>query len=109
MLIQADETVLRNLIEAAVARSVTAALQRAIEKPLLTTAEVAELFSLSKRTVINWRAKKILPHYRIGGRIIYKRDEVMAFIEHRKVRARETACMTRLSGIKERSLKRIAV
>ena len=87
-------------------RAVGEALRRVREKQLLTTADVAELLSVNEEDHHELPYPKTIAMYRIGGRYLYKRDEVMAFIEHRKFRARG---LTGLSGIKERSLKRIAV
>ena len=86
-----DENQLTVLINDAVDHAVTVALRRVSEKPLLTTAEVAETLSVSKRTVVGWRSRRLIPFVKLQGRVLYKREELMAFIEHREVRARETA------------------
>ena len=98
MLLRFDETELRNLIEAAGARAVEEAMRKVTEKPYLTTADAAALLQVTKKTITNYRTQRLLPHYRIGGRYLYNRDELMAFIEHRKVRAKQ---LTGLSGLKE--------
>lgn len=54
----------------------------------LSTKEVAELLGVKEITVRHWRRTKhprrhavTLPWYRIGGKVMYRRVEVMRFIE----------------------------
>ena len=42
----------------------------------LTRNEVAKMFKIDLSTVHNWTKKGILTSFQIGGRILYKRDDV---------------------------------
>ena len=46
----------------------------------LTRNEVAEMFKIDLSSVHNWTKKGILISYQIGGRVFYKREEVMKAI-----------------------------
>lgn len=56
-------------------------------KPLLTVEEVMELTSIKRGTLYKLTSKRKIPHFKIGKKIIFKRDEVMEFIERFKVNA----------------------
>lgn len=47
------------------------------DKDILTREETANLLSISLPTLWNWTKKGILNSYGIGGRIYYRKDEVM--------------------------------
>lgn len=49
-------------------------------EPLLTTAGVAELLSVSARTVRRLRADGGLPWVRIGGQVRYLREQVLGWV-----------------------------
>jgi excisionase family DNA binding protein len=52
----------------------------------LTTGEVAELLSVTTRTLKRWRAAKEGPnYYRIGGRIYYREAAVQEWIDAQAV------------------------
>lgn len=89
MLIQVDEAALRNLIEASVLKAVEVTLKKAQEPEYVTTAQAAKLLCLSPRTLINWRQQRRIPYHKIGGRVVFRVDELREFLERRKVRARE--------------------
>ncbi|MDM1140051.1 helix-turn-helix domain-containing protein [Empedobacter sp. R132-2] len=46
-------------------------------KDILTREETARLLSISLPTLWNWTKKNILTAYGIGGRVYYKKDEVI--------------------------------
>lgn len=46
-------------------------------KDILTREETAKLLSISLPTLWNWTKKNILTAYGIGGRVYYKKDEVI--------------------------------
>jgi excisionase family DNA binding protein len=51
--------------------------------PLLRSQEVAELFDVTERTVINWAAAGKLPCLRtIGGHLRFRRDDVMRLLSN---------------------------
>ena len=56
-----------------------AARERAEE--LLNKPQAAALLGVRPKTVDAWKSKGTLPSYRLGGRIFYKRGEVMAALE----------------------------
>jgi excisionase family DNA binding protein len=43
--------------------------------------DVTQLLHISKRTLQSWRKKGILPYYQIGGKILYKKSEVLEILE----------------------------
>lgn len=43
---------------------------------LLTVQETMELLKCSKQALINWRKNGILPSYRMGNRVYYKKSEI---------------------------------
>jgi excisionase family DNA binding protein len=49
-------------------------------KPILTTTEVATLLQISKQTVFEWTAKKIIPSHKIGTQCRYSRREIMELV-----------------------------
>ena len=42
----------------------------------LTRSEVSELLRIDESTIYNWRKKKTITAYQIGGRVYYKRKEI---------------------------------
>jgi excisionase family DNA binding protein len=55
-----------------------------MEKELLTPQEVADLFSVSKRTVQLWIKSGKLPVLRIGRTVRIKRDDLLAMTQKPK-------------------------
>jgi helix-turn-helix protein len=51
---------------------------------LLDNHDLIQLFPVSRSTIRNWRNKGILPHYKIAGKILYKKSEVMIMLDERK-------------------------
>jgi hypothetical protein len=54
---------------------------------LLTPAETAQRLGVRPATLEVWRCEKIhkLPYIKIGGRVMYKLEDLLAFIESRRV------------------------
>lgn len=52
----------------------------------LTTVEVAELLRIKKNTIERWRTYRQSPFRwtKIGGRVLYDRAEVMAYVDQQK-------------------------
>ncbi|MBO4700788.1 MAG: helix-turn-helix domain-containing protein [Alphaproteobacteria bacterium] len=52
----------------------------------LTTGELADLLHIKRNTIERWRTSKIcpIPWTRIGGRVLYDCDEVMAYLDQQK-------------------------
>lgn len=51
------------------------------EDQLLTAAEVAEILKVTVRTVMNYKAKKLIRYCQIGRALRFKTSDVQAFIE----------------------------
>ena len=54
--------------------------------PYITTVEVAELLRIKKNTIERWRTHRESPFkwVKIGGRVLYERAEVMAYLDQQK-------------------------
>ncbi|MBR4860427.1 MAG: helix-turn-helix domain-containing protein [Alphaproteobacteria bacterium] len=52
----------------------------------INTAEVAEMLKLKRNTIERWRSNREspLPWFKIGGRVLYDRNEVLKYIETTK-------------------------
>jgi excisionase family DNA binding protein len=72
-------------VDEAVARALAQKASEAAETEknaeLLNDRQAAELLGVKPKTVHSWKQKGILPSYRLGGRIFYKRGEVLAALE----------------------------
>jgi excisionase family DNA binding protein len=52
------------------------------EERFLTMKEVGNLMGLDRSTVYNWKRKGLLPHYKIGGRVVrFKLAEVLQWLD----------------------------
>jgi hypothetical protein len=57
------------------------------DDPFLTVNEAAEVLRVSRRTLDNYRYRKVGPPYRRhGGRIVYRLSDLIAWSEQRRVR-----------------------
>lgn len=56
---------------------------------LLTDAQVAQMLGVSTKTLATWRStgRYALPFLRIGARIRYRRQDVLAWLESRRIGA----------------------
>jgi excisionase family DNA binding protein len=56
-------------------------------KSLLDTDQAAELLKVSATTLTTWRCRKThqLAFYKIGGRVRYSEDDLIRFMESRRV------------------------
>ena len=48
------------------------------EEELLTVEETLKFLKCSKQALWNWRKKGILPSYRLGNRVYYKKSDIFA-------------------------------
>jgi len=48
------------------------------QNELLTVEETIEYLKCSKQALWNWRKSGILPSYRLGNRVYYKRKDILA-------------------------------
>ena len=46
-------------------------------KDLMTRKEAANMLSVSLTTLRSWTVQKIIKSYKLGGRIYYKRNEIL--------------------------------
>lgn len=51
------------------------------QKPLLTRIEAAQLLSISLTTLKTWRNQGIIKAYKLGGRIYFKEQEILAALK----------------------------
>ncbi|MNR17040.1 Helix-turn-helix domain protein [compost metagenome] len=60
---------------------------------LLTTEQVATILGLSTRTLATWRSsgRNPLPYIKVGSRVRYQRQDVMAWLESRRTDADTSA------------------
>ena len=57
-----------------------------LQNQYLNTAELATVLRLKRNTIERWRTNRTCPFQwiKIGGRVLYNRDDVMAYIESGK-------------------------
>lgn len=84
-----EEKDLEALVQRAVSPVIESAFKRLTEKEYLTTGEVAQMLSVSKRTIVGWRSRRLIPFVKLQGKVLYKRTELATFMEHRTIRAKE--------------------
>lgn len=58
--------------------------QAAAETGLLTRDEVKELFHVCDSTITKWGAKKYLVPVRVGGKTMFRKDDVQRIIDKRR-------------------------
>lgn len=47
----------------------------------LRSADVCRLLNISNPTLKNLRRDRLIPFYKLGGTYLYKREEIMAYLE----------------------------
>lgn len=55
--------------------------------PYLRAEQVIQLLPVSKRTLGNWTAEKLIPFYRVGRCVMFKRSDIEAALERYRVNA----------------------
>jgi excisionase family DNA binding protein len=88
MILQVDEDTLRTLISQDRKKTIEEAVRKATEPEYITTAEAAKLLCLSRRTLNGWRYARRINYVKIGGRVLFRLDELREFIQRRTIRAR---------------------
>ena len=57
--------------------------------PLLTIAEAADFFHVSRSTIYHWTSERPIPHIKLsparGGRVLFRRSDLAAWLESRTV------------------------
>lgn len=61
-----------------------------IPEKLLNLREAAPLFGVSKSNLYGMVARREIPHYRIGGKILLSKDDIAAYLNGRRVEAQES-------------------
>lgn len=87
MVIKITPQELKEMIYASVKEAISEIkdeLQREEPEVLMTRKEVAELLKISLPTLHEWTKLGRLNSYRISGRVLYKRNEVMESINARR-------------------------
>ncbi len=55
----------------------------AIKDGLISEKTLADGMGVCQRTIINWRQKGLLPWFKVGGRVLYRRADVDRVLEER--------------------------
>lgn len=55
----------------------------------ITEQELSKALKITKRTLIEYRMNGKLPYYKIGGKILYKEQDIIEILERNKVLAFE--------------------
>ena len=71
------KTVLRDCIKSELSKSAPPQTNPEIEEDLITENEARDCLQVSKVTLKVWRDKGLIPFYRFGTRIRYKRSELL--------------------------------
>jgi excisionase family DNA binding protein len=80
--IHRQQTLVANeAVARALAQQVNEAAEKEKNEELLNDQQAAELLGVKRKTVFSWKQKGLLPSHRLGGRIFYKRGEVLAALE----------------------------
>ncbi len=53
----------------------------------MRTAELVTHFAVSERTLLRWRTEEGLPHFLVGGVVLFDQTEVDSWLESFRVRA----------------------
>lgn len=53
----------------------------------ITEAELVELLKITRRTLIEHRATGLFPYYRLGGRILYKENDIIHVLKENRLEA----------------------
>lgn len=48
---------------------------------ILTTEDIQKIFKVSKVTIHKWKKKGILPYYKMGRKVYYKKSEIFGLLE----------------------------
>lgn len=67
------------------ARKAAEEIEELSNKEYLRSGDITRLFSISNSTLKNLRQAKAIPFYKLGGTFLYKREEIIAYIERNKV------------------------
>jgi excisionase family DNA binding protein len=55
------------------------------EKPeMMTIEETAKLLRITRQTLYDWTKKKEIPSYKLGRRVLYKREEIDEYLRKQR-------------------------
>ena len=95
ILLNKDSNEVKRFIEAMEGISKMLDANSLIYRPILdgnryiTEQELSKALKITKRTLIEYRMNGKLPYYKIGGKILYKEQEIIEILERNKVLAFE--------------------
>jgi excisionase family DNA binding protein len=55
--------------------------------PYMRPAEATKLLPVSRRTLSNWQARRVIPFYRVGRTVMFKRTDIESALERFRVAA----------------------
>ena len=55
------------------------------EVKFLTIEDVEKMLYIKKQTLYRMTCSKQIPHYKIGGKLLFKREDILSFVESKKV------------------------
>jgi hypothetical protein len=69
------------MVAQALAQKAAETAEQEKNEQLLNDQQTAEILGVKRKTVHVWKQKHLLPYHQLGGRIFYKRGEVLAALE----------------------------
>lgn len=51
------------------------------KEEILTTEDIQRMFKVSKVTIHKWKKKMILPYYKMGRKVYFKKSEIFGLLE----------------------------
>jgi hypothetical protein len=54
--------------------------EKEMERHVMQTQDVAKLLNVAETTVRQWTFERLLPAHRIGGKVFYNREEILALV-----------------------------
>ena len=93
MVLNKDSNEVKRFIEAMGSISKMLGANSLIYRPILdgncyiTEQELSKALKITKRTLIEYRMNGKLPYYKIGGKILYKEQDIIEILEKNKIPA----------------------
>jgi hypothetical protein len=57
-------------------------------KEYYTNEDICKIFSISKRTLQNWRDQSLISYIKVNGVIFYTIEHINAFLQHYQIKAK---------------------
>lgn len=54
----------------------------------LNTKDAAKFLLVSERQMRNYKASKVIPYHKVGGRLMFKKEDLLAFVEAHRISSR---------------------